>query len=157
MTLDELLLQKLAKWRPDSNPDTLDVVDPDSGWGVGLSAERVEEVGSRLQALTLTPMTTRSGINLQARAEQVAAQVTGLLEPLRVVEVDTERGTALLRSQEASQRDDKRLYYELLLQADGGCGLRRYQAWQEPGHRREAISFTMTHEALGKLVNDLVR
>ena len=32
MTLDELLLQKLADWRPDKGRHTLDLSDEASGW-----------------------------------------------------------------------------------------------------------------------------
>jgi hypothetical protein len=157
MTLDELLLQKLAKWRPDNNEPTLDVADPASGWTVRLTADRVEEVGSRLTELTLSRTTPLAGVDLNTRAGLVASQVTGLLEQLRLIEIDSERNTALLRSQGPSQRGEKLFYYEVLLQADGGCSLRRYQASQQVGSRREAVSFTLTHDALAKLVNDLTR
>ncbi len=157
MTLNELLLQKLAKWRPDSNQDTLTVADPASGWTAGVSAERVEHLGSRLRELTLSRTVPLAGTDLENRAAQVAGQVTGLLEPLRLVEIDRDRRTALLRSQEPSHQGDDLFYYELLLQADGGCNLRRYQAWQHPGQRRQAVGFNLTHEALGKLIHDLTR
>ena len=32
MTLDEMLLQKLAEWRPDSGRQTLTVAHPETGW-----------------------------------------------------------------------------------------------------------------------------
>jgi hypothetical protein len=157
MTLDELLLQKLAKWRPDNNPDSLIVADPASGWTVSVTAECVEQVGSRLQELSLWRSKPLAGVDLETRAGLVANQVTGLLEPLRIVEIDCERRTALLRSLDPSHHGDNLFYYELLLQADGGCDLHRYQASQQPGTRRQAVAFTLTHDALGKLVNDLTR
>jgi len=157
MTLDELLLQKLARWRPDTKQPTLNVSDPASGWTVSVTADCVEQVGSRLQELTLSRTVPLAGVDLQTRADLVASQVTGLLEPLRLIEIDTERHTALLRSQDPSQRGEKLFYYELLLQADGGCALRRYQASQQTGTRRQSVSFDLTHDALGKVVDDLTR
>jgi hypothetical protein len=157
MTLDELLLQKLARWRPDNKEPTLDVSDPASGWTVSLTADCVEQVGSRLQELTLSRTLPLAGVDLKTRADLVASQVTGLLEPLRLIEIDAERHIALLRSQDPSQRGEQLFYYELLLQADGRCALRRYQASQQIGTRRQAVSFDLTHDALGKLVDDLTR
>jgi len=157
MTLDELLLQKLAKWRPDTNNPTLDVTDPATGWTVQLTGDCVEQVGSRLTELTLSRNVPLADVDLKTRAGLVASQATGLLEPLRLIEIDTERRTALLRSQGPSQRGENLFYYELLLQGDGGCALRRYQASQQAVTRRQSVSFTLTHDALGKLVNDLTR
>jgi hypothetical protein len=157
MTLDELLLQKLAKWRPDTNCPTLEVNDPASGWTINLTADCVEQIGSRLNELTLARTVPLAAGDLKARADRVASQVTGLLEPLRLIEIDTERSTALLRSNDPSQRGEDLFYYELLLQGDGGCALRRYQASQRTGTRRQAVTFNLTHDALGKLVNDLTR
>src|ERR1700694_1410267 len=99
MTLNELLLQKLARWRPDTKEPTLHVSDPASGWTVSVTADCVEQVGSRLQELTLSRTVPLAAVDLKTRADLVTRQVTGLLEPLRLIEIDTERHTALLRSQ----------------------------------------------------------
>ena len=64
--------------------------------------------------------------DLETRAEQVCQRVTGLLEPLRLVEVDAPRQSALLRSEQPGQRGDERFYYEVLLDGDGGATVRRY-------------------------------
>lgn len=156
MTLDEILLQKLANWRPDSSRPVLEVADPASGWSVRLTAECVDQVGSRLKELALTRLTPLAGVDLAARAQVVASQVTGLLEPLRLIEVDN-NNTALLRSQTPDERGDRLFYYEVLLHGDGGCTLRRFQAAHQTGVRRQQIAFTLTHEALAKLVTDLTK
>ncbi len=64
MSLDEILLQKLAKWRPDTDRQTLDVADPAGGWSAAVTAECVDVVGCRLWELALR----RSG---QASAEDL--------------------------------------------------------------------------------------
>jgi hypothetical protein len=155
MTLDEILLQKLAKWRPDSTRQPLEVSDPNSGWTVRLDAECVEQVGSRLNELSLGRTTPLEGVDLKARAEKIAGRTTGLLEQLRLVEADGQAGSALLRSSAPSKRGDSVQYYELLLNQGGSGSLKRYEASQEPGTRRHSVPFALTHEALAKLVGDL--
>jgi hypothetical protein len=80
-----------------------------------------------------------------------------LLEPLRLLEFDAGQKTALLRSQQPDHNGEQLFYYEVLLQADGSCNLRRYQAAQQPGVRRQQVPFTLTHDALTKLIDDLTR
>jgi hypothetical protein len=80
--------------------------------------------------------------------------VTGLLEPLRLVEVDAPRGVALLRSNAPAAREGTLSYYEVLRQADGTTRVNRYEAWHGTS-KRQAIPFTLTNEALAKLVGDL--
>jgi len=155
MTLDEALLQKLARWRPDSGRQTLEVAHPDSGWAVSLSASQVELLGARLWEVALRRSTPLAGGDLGARAAQVARRATGLLEPLKVLEVDTTRDVALLRSDKPGQWGEGRFYYELLLQADGAVTVRRYQTPDRGEPRRQQVAFTLTHEALAKLVRDL--
>jgi hypothetical protein len=155
MTLAETLLQRLAKWRPDSDRQTLDVTDPQSGWIARLEADHVETLGCRLWELTLKPSQPANDVDLASCADRAAGRVTGLLEPLRVVEVDRTRGLAQLRSDRPGQRADGQFYYEVLLHADGTTQLRRYQAPDKDQPRRRQVAFTLTHEALAKLVADL--
>lgn len=155
MTLENLLLQKLARWRPDGGSSVMEVTDPASGWTARLGAECVEQLGSRLTELSLSRSTALEGVDIKARAERIASRTTGLLERLRLIEADPQARSALLRSDNPSKHGEDVNYYELLLRQDGGCSLKRYQASQQPGQRRQAIPFNLTHESLGKLVGDL--
>lgn len=155
MTLAETVLRKLAEWRPDSGRQTLDVVHPESGWAVAVDAGQVEVLGCRVWEVSLRRLQPAPVADLKARAEQLAGRVTGLLEPLRLVEVDAGRGLAQLRSDRPGQCGDGQFYYEVLLQADGGTSVRRYQAPAADQPRRQQVPFTLTHEALAKLVTDL--
>jgi hypothetical protein len=155
MTLDELLLEKLAKWRPDSERQTLDVAHPESGWTVALTADRIDSVGCQFWEVTFAHDPPQQTADLKARAEAGAARVTGLLESLRFVELDGTRQVALLRSNSPSQRGEGLFYYEVLLQADGTTSLRRYQASRGGETRRQQVPFALTHEALAKIVADL--
>ena len=156
MSLDALLLEKLAKWRPDSDRATLNVADAASGWSAAVTAECVDVVGCRLWELTLRRPAETTPVDLPSRAEQICQRVTGLLEPLSLVEVDTTRNVAQLRSEQPGQRGDERFYYEVLLGGDGGSEVRRYQAPRPDTPRRQQVAFTLTHEALAKLVRDLI-
>jgi hypothetical protein len=156
MTLDEILLQKLAKWKPEGR-ETLAVSGPEIGWTVNLTGGPVDRVGSSLWEVALCPEGAAKVLpDLKVRAERVADRVTGLLEPLRLVEVDAEQNVAMLRSDKPARRGDTMFYYELLLHGDGKAEVRRYQGpLQGENPRRQQINFNLTHDALAKLVSDL--
>ncbi|HTU93735.1 MAG TPA: hypothetical protein VMF69_26885 [Gemmataceae bacterium] len=153
MSLDVLLLEKLVKWRSANGQATVEASG--DGWNAAVAVECVDVVGCRLRELSLRPVAQTSAVELKARAEQLCQRVTGLLEPLRLVEVDGTSNTALLRSEEPGQLGDERFYYEVLLSGDGGSVVRRYQSPHTGQPRRQQVAFTLTHEALAKLVRDL--
>jgi hypothetical protein len=150
-TLDDLLLQKLAKWRPDSLSRTLELSAED-GWKAAVRADCVDVVGCHLWEVELT-RPGPSADPLRGRAGRIAERATGLLESLRLVEVDEGQATAQLRSDRPLRRGDDRFYYEVELRGPTTT-VRRYQA-ARPGARRQQVTFALTHEALGKLVADL--
>jgi hypothetical protein len=152
MTLVATLRERLADWRPHAR-EKLTVGE--DGWTVELSADCVDRVGCALWELAVRPTAPRPLGDLRGWAGHVAARTTGLLEPLTVLEVDAERACALLRSATPARCDDELQYYELLVQGDGGGTLRRYQAPRPGQPRREQTPFTLTHEALAKLVGNL--
>jgi hypothetical protein len=155
MTLGETLLQRLADWRPQGR-QTLTAAPEGAGWTVAVTADRSDEVGCLLWELTLRRTTPPTACwSVQAWAERAASRVTGLLEPLKVYEVDSLRDEALLRSDGPAQRGEALFYYELLLRGSGEAVLRRYQAAHNGQARREQATFALTHEALAKLATDL--
>jgi hypothetical protein len=154
MTLESLLPRKLADWRPDSASDRLTVDDPAGGWRATVHADVVETVGSRLREVgvaRLAPLADPAP--LLDRARGLADRVTGLLEPLRLVEVDAHQDVAQLRSDAPAVKGETLAYYEVTLHGHGAAQVKRYEAGH--GGKREAVPFTLTHEALGKLVGDL--
>ena len=157
MSLDVLLLEKLANWRPNNDRGTLDVGDAAGGWSAAVTAECVDIVGCRLWELSLRRAAKAPAVELPTRAKRICERVTGLLEPLCLVEVDAPRQLALLRSEQPGQLGDERFYYEVLLDGDGGASVRRYQTPHQNEPRRRQIAFTLTHEALAKLVRDLIQ
>ncbi|HJT75742.1 MAG TPA: hypothetical protein VJ739_00935 [Gemmataceae bacterium] len=153
MTLDEALLEKLAEWRCDSRR-TLTTSAEGGPWSVALTADRADQLGCLVWELALR-RATPPGLPLGAWAGRTAGRVTGLLEPLKVVEVDDPRNEAMLRSDKPARRGDELFYYELLLKGNGEAQLRRYHASRRGPARREQVAFALTHEALAKLVADL--
>jgi hypothetical protein len=154
MTLEETLLQNLAEWRFDNGRQTLTVAHPETGWTAAVVADCGDRIGCQLWELNLSrPSTAPAAADLKTRAERLAGRATGLMEPLRLIEVDVRGDTALLRSAAPQKRGDDLFYYEVLLRS-AGAGVRRYQS-STKGTARQQIAFPLTHEALAKLGADL--
>ena len=155
MTLNEILPEKLVNWRPEGR-QTLNAADTGAAWSADVTADCVDQVGCRLWELTLRCTGAAFDVAaLKQRAGRVADRVTGLLEPLKLVEVDEPRRVALLRSEAPGQRGDDLFYYEALLHSTGTIEFRRFQGSHQPGSHRQQVAFTLTHDALTKLVADL--
>lgn len=156
MTLDETVLQKLANWQSArGSRQILAVPDEGSGWAVSLTVDRHDELSSALWEVDLQRVAPRrDDVTLESWAKDVAGRVTGLLEPLRVLEIDAQRNEALLRSNEPTRRSKDLFYYEVLLKGTRAASMRRYQGSPGGGHR-EQVAFVLTHEALAKLISDL--
>jgi len=149
------LLEKLADWRFEGGRRTLTVADAAPGWALTVEADCADRVGCRIWELTLTRAEGAAAADgLKGRADRLCARAAGLLEPLRLVELDGESRTALLRSAEPDRAGDDLFYYDVLLRPHF-VSVRRYQASRTPGVRRSQTAFTLTHDALAKLVGDL--
>jgi hypothetical protein len=156
MSLDETVLQKVADWRPSGKErQTLNVPHAESGWALTLTADRCDEVGCLVWELGLRrTREAEVSVTLADWAHRTAGRVTGLVEALRVVEIDAPRDEALLRSGEPTQRGGGLFYYEVLLKGTREAVVRRYKAVPNGG-KREQIAFALTHETLAKLAKDL--
>lgn len=151
MTLEKMLRQQL------SNPESGGFHMTCGDWNVTLVSDRQDSLSCLLKELTLE-RATPIGEGLHAWAERVAEQATGLMEPLRLLEADAGLGKAILRSFTPAVRDGKATYYEMLLERTGrtSASLKRYAADRQNGLPREAIPFVLTHDAIVKLVTDIV-
>lgn len=148
MTLEKTLRQQLNKTDSGSFPVAL------GDWTIGLVTDKRDSLSCALKELTLdraTPIPEQ----LDTWARRVAQTVTGLMEPLRVIEVDQPLGKALLRSEAPARQDGRAVYYELLLERTGRTRATLHRYAGENG-KREAIAFVLTHDAIVKLVADLV-
>ena len=155
MTLENTVLEKLAEWHPPAGRHTLTVPGEGTGWSLAVTADRSDVLGCLVWELDMRRTgEAPSGENLRGWADRIAGRVVGLLEPLKVHEIDAERNEALLRSAAPLQRGDNLFYYEVLLHGTAAATVRRYQA-SHSGSRREQVAFALTHEALAKIATDL--
>ncbi len=157
MTLAEPLLQRLTDWRPSGDGrHSWSESFPTHGWSVGLAADRTDTVGCLVWELALV----RAGdapedLTLKGWAAGIADRAGGLMEDLKLIEVDEPRQEALLRSDEPSVRGDDRQYYEIHLRGLNHATVRRYKASRAAGTRREQVAFALTHESIAKLAGDI--
>jgi len=156
MTLAENLLPKLSEWRPAGDGrHSWASTFPAFGWTVRLAADKADTLSCLVWELTLARTAESShALTLQAWASQVADRVTGLLEPLKLHEVDETRQEAILRSESPARKGDALFYYEVRLSGLTTAVVHRYSASKTvPG--RTQISFALTHETLAKLAGDI--
>jgi hypothetical protein len=157
MTLADSLLESLESWRPPAEGrHTLTLTPGD--WAVSVTADRADTVGCLIWDLSVTRTTVGGDRQTVAEwAKRSAERITGLVEPLKIIEIDTEKNEAMLRSTSPSRKGEVASYYEVLLTGLGGASVRRYRADTAAGGRREQIAFALTHEVVSKLADDLTR
>jgi hypothetical protein len=89
---------------------------------------------------------------LQAASESLSQRVNYLLEPIAPVETDSQGCTVQLRSNPPQRDDNGRRYYELILRRGGSVSLCRFE--KQPGQPRVRVPAALTHEVIGRLVDD---
>jgi hypothetical protein len=156
MTLGETLLSRLAESRRTNGDRYIRHTDTAKGWSVTVEVEKTDALSCQVASVTCERL---GGVapELGAWASALAKQVRGLMEPLRVVEIDQVRGEAILRSDAPTTRADRRAHFELHLFSNRKATLARYAAGLEPTSRRERVPFALTLESLGKLVDDMTQ
>jgi len=159
MTLVSKLRQKLSDEKPCANRHDLQVADPESGSAVTLAIKQRDGLSSLVWEMRVR-RPAPAGQTMRQWAERIAARVTYLLEPLKVLEVDTERNQAMLRGVVSGEPKDGVSYFEVILDGTTSALVRRYQvagvadaAGNLP--KREQVAFALTHEGLLKLVGDV--
>jgi hypothetical protein len=155
MTLAETLLSKLVEARPTSpGRFTLAHTDAALGWTVSLDIEKADALSCQLWEVSCVRNAGEEPA-LRLWADRLAERVTGLMEPLQVVEVDTLKNEAILRSEAPTVRNEKRAHFELKLEGGRKASLRRYQAAIDPTAKRQPTTFVLTHEVIAKLAEEL--
>lgn len=154
MTLTEKLLPKLSEWRP-AGMGRHSLAQNLGGWDVRLTADKTDELACLVWELALVRTgDAPAGLTLKEWAAGAAARVVGLLEPLKVLEVDEARGEALLRSTAPAKKGDQVSYYEVRLFGTHRAEVRRFVADRTTSGRTQT-AFALTHEVLAKLVGDV--
>jgi hypothetical protein len=156
MTLAENLLPKLSDWRPSGDGrHSWAAAFPMAGWTVRLAADKTDTLSCLVWELSLTRTEAApENLSLKTWAAQVADRVTGLLEPLKVYEVDETRQEAILRSESPACKGDAVTYYEVRLSELSNAVVRRYAANKVVSGRSQ-VAFALTHEAIAKLAGDI--
>src|SRR5436309_1406412 len=108
MTLENTLRQQLNKAEPGGVHASF------GDWTVSIFADKSDSLSCALKELALDRATPVRE-DLDTWAKRIAGTATGLLEPLRLIEVDGPLGKALLRSDAPSVKDGKSYYYEPVL------------------------------------------
>lgn len=152
MTLENRLLEKLADAGAGTAPAVVNARD--GAWNIDVHAQKSDEFSVVVDHVEIR-RDGASGGDARAWADQIAARPSGLLEPLRVLEADAGKNEAILRSAEPAKKGDEIRYFEVHVQGGEKAEVHRYKASRQPGVRREAVPFPMTHEALGKLASGL--
>lgn len=160
MNLADTLLPKLTDWQPvGEGRHSASIALPESGWTVQATAEQVDKIGGKwteLRATRSAPAST-DGEGFAKHVRSAAGRVSGLLEPLRTIEIEKSEQVAILRSDVPASQGDRVSYYEARLKGLGEVSVQRYQASRSGGEPREAVPFTLTHEVTAKLIDDLTR
>lgn len=154
----EMILEKLSDWRPTGpGPHHLQLELGRPGTSATLSAAQTDTFSVLLTEIIMTTgqPATCPAAELTQHAVEIAARVTGLVEPLKVYEVDSHQSKALLRSAMPTERGGKLYYYELTLTGKHLANLKRYHVGKSGG-AREAVSFPLTHEAVAMVIGEVV-
>lgn len=153
-TADTLIHQLADGEILKTNQGRLEFVAGASRWTLSCDSESLDSVGGRFRKVRLDRSLGAPSQSLDARAAITANRLTGMLESIKLVEVDQQGRIAQLRSSVPAIRGTARHYYELQIQDANAITLERFQFDSAAG-KREAIPFTLTYDALAKLVDDL--
>lgn len=93
--------------------------------------------------------------SLKAWAEAICRKVTYLLEHIGPLELDPQAQTVLVRSHPPTKEPACISFYEMQVQSPGVVRLRRYTRDPQSDDRQQ-VDVQVTHEALQKLVRDVV-
>ncbi len=155
MTLGETLHKSLSDW-PANTDGPHECAATASGWTATARADAIDTIGARLTRLDLTRTDPPpEGATLGGGADGVAKRATGLLERLKVHEVDATHDTAVLRSDVPTVKGGVAGYYEVVLKGTEQASVSRYQADRAAGTPRQSVPFTLTHDAIAKLADDI--
>ena len=113
---------------------------------IGCSFQTLAYTTDKLAGITLEELKTIS--------QSLTDKLTYLLEPIGVVEADSDRCSVQLRSNPPQKNDDGTTYYELMVRRGGDITLSRYS--KKSGQLRQIIPAQVTREVLGRLADDFL-
>lgn len=116
----------------------------------------VDAIGCAFQTLAYTTdkLAAATLDELKAISQTLTAKLTYLLEPIGLVEADSDRCSVQLRSSPPQKNDDGTSYYELMVRKGGDITLSRYS--KKSGQLRQIVPAQVTREVLGRLADDFL-
>lgn len=153
MTLENMLPKKLADAAAAGQAAA---AVSHQGWTARLQPEAHDALSCALGELALERDAPAADGDPRAWGERISRKVTGLLEPLKLLEADAARHVAVLRSAVPTAKDPGLHYTEVELHGTNRATVRRFRGFHEAGKKREPIPFTVTYEALAKLIDDVI-
>ena len=135
-------------------PCTVTVEDGPNRFTFNLTA--LDSVGVAFDSLEFvtTDRQDWSSAALNAWGERLASRVTYLLEPLKVLEIDSGGGEVQIRSQSPSTRADQRGFYEVRLFRQGRLRMERY-TFDDATRQRRRTPCQFTREVIERLADDI--
>jgi hypothetical protein len=123
---------------------------------VTLQLTALDTVGVAFTALEFatTSRPEWSSDALKAWGDRLSSRVTYLLEPLKVLEIDSGGGEVQIRSQSPTPRAERRGYYEVRLFRQGSLRMERF-ALDEATRERRPTPCQFTREVLERLADDI--
>ena len=115
----------------------------------------VDRIGCEFDELSLESPALQGADTrrLEKIASKLAAKLTYLLEPLRILEIDDQARVVQMRSVPPSRQGNLRSYYEVQVREGGAVALRRFEA--ERGKPRRQVAAHVTREVFRRLADDL--
>jgi hypothetical protein len=153
MTLKDQLQKALAATAPFTvGEQTLEIGDGALHLRCDLVALDTLACAFNRLVLASDRVAAMSAEGLKKCAEELAAKLTYLLEPISPIETDAHGCVVQLRSNPPQKEADRTSYYELLVSRSGQLSLVRYS--RAAGQTREVIPTHVTREVLLRLVGD---
>ncbi len=146
------LAKNLKSQLNDPGGASSDTVSATSGpWQATATTAHRDKIGVEVKELVVERSAPGPG-DVGTWAGNFADRARGLLEPLALQEVDKSGDAALVRSAPPSPSEGGADYYEVKMHGTQKASVKRYHA---EGGKRQDVPFTLTHEGLGRLVDDL--
>lgn len=149
-----LAAQLLAELQAAVGQTSLPLVVADGQRTVRCRAMQCDPLAATIDELSLetSELAGATVAQLQAASQSLSQRVNYLLEPIAPIETDATGCSVQMRSNPPQRDDNGRRYYELLLRRGGEVVLCRYE--KQPGQPRLRVPAALTHEVIGRLVDD---
>ena len=156
MTLSQKIAEAVEAHAPGTAPGSIGAATPDHrlslqgaiGGPVGVAFDDLAFAAADIDPLLSPP-------DLRAWGDRLSARLTYLMEPLVVLEVDDQAGSAALRSQTPTTRGAVRSFYEVRLGRDRSARMQRI-SFDTATRRRRVTPCQLTGEMLARLADDFV-